>query len=97
MSTVHQVGSQIAPILVESYGAEETQVRKAALTCLVSLCLQVRIKICLSEMKMDNRWVKTTWLPTSPGFQEQKESCSLSTFTGLTFFSLYCLLLALQL
>jgi len=36
-----KVGSQIAPILVESYGAEETQVRKAALTCLVSLCLQV--------------------------------------------------------
>ena len=39
------MGSQIAPLLVESYGAEETQVRKAALTCLVSLCLQVRIKI----------------------------------------------------
>merc|ERR1719397_2247796 len=36
-----KVGSQIAPLLVESYGAEETQVRKAALTCLVSLCLQV--------------------------------------------------------
>merc|ERR1712172_385005 len=36
-----KVGCQIAPLLVESYGAEETQVRKAALTCLVSLCLQV--------------------------------------------------------
>ena len=42
---IHQVGSQIAPLLVESYGAEETQVRKAALTCLVSLCLQVTLKI----------------------------------------------------
>lgn len=36
-----KAGSQIAPLLVESYNAEETQVRKAALTCLVSLCLQV--------------------------------------------------------
>ena len=41
----HQAGSQIAPLLVESYNAEETQVRKAALTCLVSLCLQVTIQI----------------------------------------------------
>ena len=31
------------------------------------------------------RWVKITWLPTLPGFQEQKESCSLSTFTGLIY------------
>ena len=101
MSTIHQVGSQIAPILVESYGAEETQVRKAALTCLVSLCLQVRIEMeknCLLTPRMNTcRWGKTTWLPTLPGFLEQKESCSLSTFTGLTFFCLYCLLLALQL
>ena len=29
------------------------------------------------------RWAKTTWLPTLPGFQEQNESCSLFTFTGL--------------
>ena len=43
----HQVGFQIAPILVECYnGAEETQVRKAALTCLVSLCLQVSLITC---------------------------------------------------
>jgi len=81
-----KVGSQIAPILVESYGAEETQVRKAALTCLVSLCLQVRIEMeknCLLTPRMNTcRWGKTTWLPTLPGFLEQKESCSLSTFTG---------------
>ena len=58
-----QVGFQIAPILVECYnGAEETQVRKAALTCLVSLCLQVSLITC-----SNTAWQRTPGGRRSPG------------------------------
>jgi len=89
-----KVGSQIAPVLVNSYNAEETQVRKAALTCIVSLCLQVcehtfnvtSIKnngaMIAKTIKIPSRWGRITWLLTSQSFQGQNESCYHFTFTG---------------